>query len=400
MRIDSAIDQLDHGFRGRRQVCCLLLLSLFILFSWASVPHAQAEDFYLSLYVGDGSDTNRFRPYCATQDGAAWVDLRPDATKAEGYALCRSRTLATEPGMVPLSKGLEDQLTAKSRTDVAGALKGTFSASAVPQLLKELLVDTGKIRAGKDGKLKIYLGGTLPIYQRTAWVPFEDGGLVADATNYALRLIEPAVAWAASIAEDFNCSDNASLTCVLTWTEFFGTDWAIASNQARVTGLTGVQQKEARADSTLDSDDHWAQATLVSMTADNSGVARCGPIARKANDTTRSFYGFFANMGNNLFTQYETMKRVSGSFTSIANNGIDPVAGEVIRIYVDGSSVSGYVGGVLRVGPTTDTDITGNTYTGIAFSSNNPTTQSCVLDNFSTADIAAPRPNRFAVELP
>jgi hypothetical protein len=329
-------------------------------------------------------------PIRTTLDGASWVDLRPDASKADGYAMCRSRTLPTEPGMVPLSKGLEEQFTAKSRTDVAGALKGDFSASAVPQLLNELLIDTGKVRAGKDGKLKIYLGGAVPIYQRTAWVPFEDGGLVADATNYALGLIEPAVAWAASIAEDWNCSDNASMTCDLTWTEFFGTEWAIVSNRASISGLTSVVQQEARADTTLSSDDHWAQATLISATSDGSGVVRCGPIARQDGSTTRTYYTFAAGHSSSVFTDYETRKRVSGSLTVISSNATDPVAGEVIRIYVDGSNISGYVNGALRVGPTTDTSITGNTYTGVAYSSNNATTQSCVLDDFSAVDIAAP----------
>ncbi len=42
MRINSDVDQLDHGFSGRRQVCCLLLLLLFSLFCLASVPHAWA----------------------------------------------------------------------------------------------------------------------------------------------------------------------------------------------------------------------------------------------------------------------------------------------------------------------------------------------------------------------
>ncbi len=398
MRANMSIDPLDHRFSGRRPVSCLLLLLLFGLCCLLSVPQAWAEDFYLSPYTGDGSDTDRFRPYCATQNGAAWVDLRPDPTKAEGHALCRSSTLPAEVGVIPLSKGLEDSLTAKSRTDVSGALKGTFSASAVPQLLKELLVDTGKVRAGKDGKLKIYLGGPVPIYQRTAWVPFEDGGLVADATNAGLAVakavysatLEPAVAWATTLAfETFTNSDGnlGGRTHVHPWTQTNGgTSCQIVSNQAVCT----APSSDARADVDLATDDHEVWVTVVDLVIGPVAWVECGPIARKDATSTRTFYAFLAEQLTTGDTNHWYLsKRVAGTITQLGStDNTDWVANDLAKIRADGSSISGFRNGVLSVGPITDTSITGNTRGGINYNAASGTGDSCTLDHWRAADIA------------
>jgi hypothetical protein len=381
----------------------LALTILIALLCWASVPQAQTTRIiYLATVQGNGTDANPFRSTgFGTTANQSCIDLRADSTVATGRMLCAADSLPAGGGINQLASTFGDTVTAPRKAAIEAALGITLTASNILDVIAEVLTTHARLdgtrwkplRAGRDGKYKIYLGGQQAAWQQTAWLWDEwrirDNGLVADATNYGLEILEPALAWATAIAEDFNCSDSASLTCDLTWTETSGTEWAIASNQAVVTGLTGVQQKAARADSTLAGDDHWAQVELVAATADNSGTVRCGPLARKANNGTATFYSFLANHVNSAFTQYETAKRVSGTFTSLATDGTDPIAGQTMRAYIDGSSLSGYVNGVLRVGPTTDTDITGNTYTGIAYSANNNTTQSCTLDNFSAGDIEA-----------
>jgi hypothetical protein len=381
----------------------LFLTILLTLVCWASVPQAQTTRIiYLATIQGDGSDANPFRATgYGTTPNQSCIDFRQDATVSTGRMLCAADSLPAGGGINQLASTFGDAVTAPRKAAIEAALGVTLTASNIIDVIAELLTTHARLDgtrwkpllAGRDGKYKIWLGTTTPAWQQTSWLYDEwgirDNGLVADASNYALEILQPALAWAASISEDFNCSDNASLTCDLTWTEFTGTDWAIASNQASVSGLTGVQQKEARADSTLDSDDHWAQATVGTFTSDNSGTVRCGPLARKANNGTRTFYSYVASQVNNAFTDTETRKRVAGSLTTLVTDTTDPVAGDVIRVYVDGSSVSGYVNGALRVGPTTDTDITSNTYTGIVYAANNNTTQSCTLDNFSAGDITA-----------
>lgn len=377
----------------------LLAIFIIFLFCWASSPQAQPTRFvYLATIQGDGSDGNPFRATgTGTVTGQGCIDLRADPTVATGRMLCAADTLPAGAGINQLGGTLLDNLTPVRRAVVEAVFGITLSGTTVTDIIAELLTTHARldgtrwrpITAGKDGKLKIYLGQQTAIYQQTAWVPFKDNGLVADVTNYALEIVEPALAWAASIAEDFNCADDAALTCDLTWTEFFGAEWEIASNQARVTGLTGTVQKEARADSTLSGADHWSQVKLISATSDNSGQVRCGAIARKANNTTRTFYSFVAVQANNVFTDFESRKRVAGTVTTLATDTTNPAANDVLRVYVDGSSVSGYVNGALSTGPITDTDVTSNTYAGIAYSANNNTTQSCILDDFSAQDITA-----------
>jgi hypothetical protein len=381
----------------------MLLTVLLALLCWASAPQAQTTRIiYLATVQGDGTDANPFRSTGAgTVANQNCIDLRADSTVSTGRMLCAADSLPDGGGINQLASTFGDTVTAPRKAAIEAALGVTLTASNIIDVIAEVLTTHARLdgtrwkplRAGRDGKYKIWLGGGAAAWQQTAWLWDEwrirDNGLVADATNYGLEFLQPALAWATSIAEDWNCSDSADLTCDLTWTETSGTEWAITSNQVSVSGLTGVQTKAARADSTLAGDDHWAQVELVAATADNSGTVRCGPLARKANNATATFYLFVANHVNSAFTQYETAKRVSGTLTSLATDATDPVAGETMRVYIDGSSLSGYVNGVLRVGPTTDTDITANTYTGIAYSSNNVTTQSCTLDNFSAADITA-----------
>lgn len=376
----------------------VLLLALLV---WTSAPQAETPRVvYLATVQGDGSDDNPYRSTgWGTVANQGCIDLRRDPTTATGRFLCAADTLPAGGGINQLGGFLTDTLTPVRRAVLEAVIGESISASTLTDVIAEILITRARedgtrwkpLRAGKDGKYHIWLGTQQEAWTQTAWLyPYlHDGGLVADASNAVLETIEPALAWAASIAEDFNCANSSSLTCDLTWTEFFGTEWEISSNQARVTGLTGTVQKEARADSALAGDAHWAQVTIAAMTADNSGTTRCGPIARKDNTTTRTFYSFVGSMSNSLYVDYETRKRVGGTLTTIATDATDPVAGDVVRVYVDGSSISGYVNGVLRVGPTTDTSITTSTYTGMTYSSNNATTQSCTLDNFSAQDIAA-----------
>jgi hypothetical protein len=379
----------------------MLLTVLLALLCWASAPQAQTTRIiYLATVQGDGTDANPFRSTGAgTVANQNCIDLRADSTVSTGRMLCAADSLPAGGGINQLASTFGDTVTAPRKAAIEAALGVTLTASNIIDVIAEVLTTHARLdgsrwkplRSGRDGKYKIWLGGGAAAWQQTAWLWDEwrirDNGLVADATNYGLEFLQPALAWATSISEDFNCADNASLTCDLTWTEFTGTEWAIASNQASVSGLTGVQQKEARADSSLAGDDHWAQATVAASTSDAGGTTRCGPIARKSNDGTRTFYAFHIGTVDNIITDSETRKRVAGTATTLVNDGTNLSAGDVLRVYVDGSSVSGYVNGVLHVGPTTDTDITGNTYAGIAYSSNSTITQSCTLDNFSAADI-------------
>jgi hypothetical protein len=259
---------------------------LAIIFSLWLVHKPEAQTtriIYLATIQGDGTDANPFRATgFGTTANQSCIDLRADSTAATGRMLCAADTLPAGGGINQLASTFGETVSAPRKAAIESALGVTLTASNILDVIAELLTTHARLdgsrwkplRSGRDGKYKIYLGGQQAAWQQTAGLPFRDNGLFADiaipaattatlvasaitrvparvlagAVTIALLIWPPSVevAHATSIAEDWNCADNASLTCDLTWTEFTGTEWAIASNQAVVTGLTGVQQKEAR----------------------------------------------------------------------------------------------------------------------------------------------------------
>lgn len=351
-------------------VCVVLVLPL-----WGSTPQAQdTRQFYLSPIDGSADTELGWHSRCLHMPGAGNIDLRPWGVDA---FLCASNDLPADmTGVEQIGASFRSALGGR-KGSLNAKFKKTLQANTVEDLIVEVI--SPRLRAGKDGKLKIYLGGQIPVYQQTAWVPFRDGGLVADLSNAAIEAMEPAIAWATSASETFNCSDSASLTCVLTWTEFSGTTWGISSNAAQSNSLTAA---EARADSAVSTEDHSVQSTLGSATESGTGFARCGVIARKANSATRTYYTLFADLDA---TNWETGKRVGGTYTSLATTTQDPAAADVMKLVPDGSSITGMVNGVTVLGPTTDIEITGNTYGGL-YSHGNGTTLLCIQDSWSIVD--------------
>lgn len=363
------------------------LLVLFILACLA--PPVGAEEFSLVNTVGTGTDTDPIR---AENCPSASPKIQLGAT---GKWVCRSATLPSKA--IALAQTTSEPLSTKSKTDAGTALGKTVDATSVTDLLKKELIDTGIVQPSKDGKLKIYFGSQELLYQKTAWVPFEDHGLVADlwnrqkdAANLVYRYtLEPAIAWAVTLAtETFTNSDGdlGGRTHVHAWTEHAGTGWTITSNEAFIDANA---QSEAWMGSALDTDDHTVTVTLVSLEA-NAALTRCGPTGRNPGTATRTHYAFAAD-ANTAGAEFNLYRRVAGAFTSLATNAQDPVNGDTIQIILDGTTYEGKVNGVTLIGPTTDgSPITGNLYAGIAFNSSAGTGKICRLDNLIAADIAVP----------
>lgn len=355
----------------------LLVLLLFLsVFCWDSVPHAQdARQFYLVPRDGAGTDADPFRARCQNLAGKGVHDLTPYGIPR---FLCASDSLpANMTGVVQLGASLSTNITAiKPALNVL--LGRTIAANTVHDLIVELISE--RLRAGRDGKFKIYLGGSVPLYEQTAWVPFRDGGLVADVVN----AVEPAMAWAATLAlETFNCADSGALSCIHTWIEVIGTAWGITSNQATASGSTTAV---ARNDSSLDTTDHDVSAALVSLTTGGGGTnSTCGPIARKENNVTDTFYravGVVRNTGE--LSETQLTKNVTGTVTVLDGDVTDLTAGEVLTISVSGSTIIGKRNGVTTM-QVTDTSITTGTYGGLRYFSDSAS-GACTVDEHSSRD--------------
>lgn len=365
----------------------ILALLCLLLTCWASVPHAQvARVVYLAPYDGDGSEATPFKP--RGKDAASGcIDRRPDATQAAGVAICARGTLPAGVGYIQLGKRLNATLTGPQKAALVTALGGgALTANDIPGILAELLITkaTNKLRASKDGKYHIWLGGNQEAVVTTAWVYDEfhwlDDGLVADLWN----AVQPTVAYAASLAtETFPAADGnlAGAANVHAWTEPIGTGWAIVSNVARNT--TGGGTQAGILDASLDSDDFTVQGTMVTLARSGGGFARCGVMGRKDTSATATYYRFHAEK---VAGQWELDKVVAGVSTSLGTAATAPADGNVLLLRMDGSSISGDVNGAAMVSPVTDTAITGNTYGGI-YSNKSTTSMTCDIDNVIEADI-------------
>lgn len=353
---------------------------------WSSAPEAQPTRFvYLTPIDGDGTDANPYHSRCLGMAGAGNIDLRPWGIDR---FLCASNALpADTSGIDQLGSTLKERLTSPRKAALAVLAKKGLAAATVDEAIVELL--SSQLKAGRDGKLKIWLGEREPLYQQTAWMPFNDHGYAADLWN----ALQPTVAWATTLAtETFNCADNASLTCVHTITEFNGTAWAIVTNEAAFSGAT---TNEARIDSDLATDDHEVQATITAANAVSE--TRCGVIGRKDSSSTRTYYSFQAIFdGTPTNSTWRLMKRVAGTATTLATDATDPAVNDVVKLRSDGSDHSGYVNGTELIAPVTDASITANTRVGIVGIGANAS-DSCSLDNVIAYDYPLPSSSSGAV---
>lgn len=340
------------------RILCALVAFVGLLV-WCASPHAQdTREQWLSPKDGDGSDANPYHARCLGMADAGAIDLTPSGVD---MFWCASAALpADTTGVIQIGSSLSSALGARKGT-LASALKRPLTANTVNDLLIEFI--SPRLRPGKDGKLKIYLGRQTPEYQQTAGIPFRDNGVVADIRNYAADLLEPAIAWATTLAiETFPTNGNLNgSTQVHGWTEFFGTALDVSSNKARGLGNATV---EARADVDLATDDMEVYATITGAVTGGSEI-RIGVIGRKDSTTTRDFYA--AHGVYSAAAEYRLIKRVAGASTTLGTHANDPVDGDVVKLRSDGSSHSLYVNGVELVTPVTDTAITGNTRAGIMY---------------------------------
>lgn len=381
----------------------IILLAVLFIGTVTTYPQAQVPKVvYLALVDGTGTETDPFhsRGFGATT-GVGCIDLRPDSRIATGRMLCAADTLPASAGIVQIGATFLDRLSAQRKTAIETALGVTLTNDNILDVVAELLITHAKtdgtrwrpLQAGRDGKYKIFLGRT-EAYTQTAWLyPYvTDHGLVADAVNW----LEPAVAWAASLTEIFTAT-NGNLDgcqasgCTHSWTEFVGTAWTIASNQAVASGSTVGSLAAARNMTALDTVNHRVSATFVSQATGNAADGTntsCAVLARKEANATQTFYRttiLLQDAGE--LNQALLHKTVAGSTTLLASDTTDWTANDVVTVYPNGSTISGqHASGALM--SVTDTEIAGGTYVGIRYFSDYTTgSPSCTIDNLAAYDL-------------
>lgn len=175
-----------------------------------------------------------------------------------------------------------------------------------------------------------------------------------------------------------------TLSTDLTWDENFdGTDWncdTVETNQAHILGAVGVDG--AKADHNLSTTDQQGALTIVDWTV-GSGNLNGGVICRKEDNTTATYY--IARGWVSGGTQYDISKRIAGATTMLAAYFVLPVDGDSIVLRLDGSVLSLFVNGTLRI-ETTDTAITLGLQCGIFTQSTGGAANEIDVDNWSAQD--------------
>jgi hypothetical protein len=325
--------------------------------------------YYLAPYVGTGTALDPFRPRGSEQPGWSAIDLRPDSSRLDGGGLnaCLLHLLVANPD--PLL-----QLVALDPAD-------TIGAALRQALATRLTLVTAPTSRWDDLAMELMLSPP-----PNGWKALRPtvAGLYEVWLGTLLKSIA-SIRGGASISENWNCADSASLTCQLTWTELLGTDWGITSTRAQIQAFSGLFQL-VRAGSALASADHYCQATLAAFTT-QSATTTAGPAVRIDATVGDATY-FFRAESDPGGVQTQLWKRVAASFTSLGTNATAPVVADIIRVEANGSSITGKMNGTARVGPITDTAITGNLQCGIVGDADT-VGQVTALDDWSAADLAA-----------
>lgn len=327
--------------------------------------------FYLTGYIGAGTDDDPFRPD-GSDDVAEWssIDLSPPSGNKGLCLLAVPTNLPVKIGRDKIAEAGTERMPAvvklliENRLGVSG-LPERFDQFVSSLLLLEGREDGSRWRPLKpeiDGALRIHLGGLL-------WEQFPIRG-------------------GATITESFNKADTDILGPDLTWTELIG-DIDVVANAAQFQTLGG--SSNARADSALASADHYAQFDVIAISGSSaSTMVAPGTVVRKDNTATLTYYLGRTTQREAGASGYELFKFVAGSATSLGSllNVLLPVTPFNLKTEANGSAIRVLQAGIEKVS-VADTAITGNLFTGIrAFQGASSLKGS--IDNFEAADLGVP----------
>lgn len=328
--------------------------------------------YYLAPYIGAGTFLDPFRPRGSGQPGWSAIDLRPDSSRLDGGGLNAALLHLPVADPDPLLRLIGLAPTDPLGAVVVAGINMRLGTSVVPGTLRDIVAQL--LLAPPVNGWKVLL----PTIQRRYEIHL--GGLLYQ---------QPVIAGGVSISENWTCSDSASLTCQLTWTEVFSTGWNLTTNAAQADGPGGAHIESARAESdlaTADQDVSVDAIRLVNTVSNSVG----GVAARFAAAAETLYSGFIWREFAAGRDRVTLRKTVTGTETDLAHSADQTITPpDRIRLTVSGSSLEAFLNGTSVV-TATDTAITGNTRCGIvAYKSSYDAADSARLDDWSAADLAA-----------
>ena len=323
---------------------------------------------YLAPYVGVGTEPEPFRPWGV--DAVQWwaIDLRPDPTVADGWALLRVDEPLADTSELHLLGELDEVPRFQDSRQVErnlGLEQDVLRDLSWRQIIADLLIVHGEDIEPKGrwkrlvpdlaNRLRIHLGEL--IFD----MPVPEGG--------------------ATVTDDFNRADASTLGA--DWVEVGG-DWEILNNRARQSNRDGgvvSQGSYARHVTALDGDDQYAE--VLSVSTNFSGTVQ-GPAARMS-DVDETYYVAYHRRNDDSIDDLLS-KVVNGTRTTLAN-ATSPSAEATVRLVCDGNSIEMLLDGAAHLSAT-DTAILGPRFVGMVGHPGGSDGQS-TFDDFEAADLAA-----------
>lgn len=190
-------------------------------------------------------------------------------------------------------------------------------------------------------------------------------------------------------SDDFNRA-NEELGASADWTErgpAGDVDYDVVSNQVNTVVAKAADDAVC---AHIDSSYITTADYTVEVEANSSGGGLFyGPVGRRVDYSTNDSDGYFAlRFENGGSDDYRLYKRVSGSWTQLGSSYSAAITGtETLKLEMDGSDISAYLDGTLRIGPITDTALTASGDCGISDATGGSDHSGAVWDNFTADDL-------------
>ncbi len=309
--------------------------------------------YYLSEFVGDGSELDSFRPPVTGQYGI--IDLRGDTTVAAGRCLLWTPAdLPTDPRYEKVADATVESIPRNIARRIENALGVSLTQfDTLQAIIAELLILHGSftdpnrwnpLAVNRFGRHRIVLGGEV-IYDAPAPV-------------------------GTTVTDDFNRTDQAGLgSSAEGWSWVLSTTntWQIVNNQA---SQTNAGNAWAWSDQVLASDDHYSHADIATE-GERHGLI----IRRHASDNTH----YEVWQTSSVLRVY---RLVTGTYTELTDVARFGSPFTTMRFEMDGSAWDVLFDGVSYTDGT-DTGITGNVLAGM-YGRN-----SSAHDTFEAGDLGA-----------
>lgn len=301
--------------------------------------------------------------------GANWMLLGD-------VALLWAPTAVTDAGVNQLSIDPDEVLGAAAQNRLATlcgdgrVFTGMTLRQAVINVLRVPPVDGrwGALRPSKiRRRLEIWLGPGV-----TAGQPlFSEPAVIGPSSKTFVDTFDRA---------DANLNGSTSSDALFTWAEVDGTLWTITSNQAHIPSASSTFAT-AQAAADLDTDDHYCEFTISDWTRVSTQTLFLGPAVRFSGGV-----GYVLDIGNQAGSPLRRIYRYDNDATLVSD--VTNTESGTFRIEVDGSSLTGKLNGATILGPTTNTQFTGQLRAGItAFIDG--VGSSGKIDNFEAGDLFA-----------